>query len=99
MICKFAVDNNLNFITMKTARFFKHVLGMLTVLLSMWLTGCQNQLEEVAPEKASATSSSLMSRSSDSELPFLQGADPISMSFKMAVSNTPKMAIPLIHII
>lgn len=60
---------------MKTVRIFKHVLSVLTVLLTMCFTGCQNQIEDMEPVHASATHPQLMSRSSDSELPFLQGAD------------------------
>lgn len=41
MICKFAVDNNLNFITMKTARFFqtciRHV-NSAVVDVAYWLS-------------------------------------------------------------
>lgn len=60
---------------MKTVQIFKHVLSVLTVLLTMCITGCQNQIEDMEPVQASATPTHLMSRSSDSELPFLQGAD------------------------
>ena len=60
---------------MKTDRIFKHVLSVLTVLLTMCITGCQNQIEDVEPVQSSTTPTNLMSRSSDSELPFLQGAD------------------------
>lgn len=60
---------------MKTVQLFKLALSVFTVLLSMCITGCQNQIEDVQPATASATPAQMMSRSSDSELPFLQGAD------------------------
>lgn len=60
---------------MKTVNLFKYALCMFTMLVIVSLTSCQNEHDSEQEVQTPVTTASLMSRSVDSELPFLQGAD------------------------
>lgn len=60
---------------MKTVNLFKYALCMFTMLVIVSLTSCQNEHDSEQEVQTPVTTASLMSRSADSELPFLQGAD------------------------